>query len=412
MRVVWLCNPSFVEEDTGKSGTWLGPIARGLRQQGGIEMTVLSFGSVAQLTEHDCGGIRQWVVPWAYGLRDLPAPVLVREIQQRVRDFAPDLIHVWGSECYFGLLTARRLLEAPALLQLQGLKWSLTPVFEGGLSLREQWRSTGLREILRGLTIPQQKRQCRQWTSREREIVRGHAHVVTQCHWVAAQVRAVAPEARLYHGDLPLREEFLTTLPWQRGSGQPAVFMAAAYPGPFKGVHVAVQALAQLRRRCPGVSLRVGGLHPGQGLRREGYLTWVNRLAAELGVADGVVWLGSLSAQQMAEEMRGASAVLMPSFVESYSMALVEAMQVGAPVVSAFTGGTAFLGRDEETCLFFLPGDAAMCAYQMERVLTDQALALRLSRQGKSAVAARHDLGRIVGHLRQVYGEVAHAPTV
>lgn len=409
MKALWLCNPSFAEGGKGQSGTWLEPIARGLREQAGIEMAALSFGSVSQLAESDCGGIRQWTVPWAYTLPDLPAPELVQEIRRRVQTFAPDLVHVWGSECYFGLLTARRLIAAPAVLQVQGLKWSLAPVFAGGLSWREQLCCTGLRELLRGVSIPQQRRQSQKWSAREREIVRGHAHVVTQCPWVAAQVRAVAPEARLYQGDLPLRQDFLQTTPWERPAS-PTIVMAAAYPAPFKGVHVAVRALAQLRRRCPGATLRVAGLNPGQGLRRDGYLHWVTRLAAELGVADAVIWLGSLSGQQMAAEMRSASVVLMPSFVESYSMALIEAMQIGVPVVSAFTGGTAFLGRDEETCLFFLPGDAAMCAYQLERILTDEALALRLSRQGQAAVAARNNLGRVVGQLLQVYREVAHAP--
>ena len=38
-------------------------------------------------------------------------------------------------------------------------------------------------------------------------------------------------------------------------------------------------------------------------------------------------------------------------------------------------GRDGFLGRDEETCLFFPPGDEAMCAYQIGRLLGDVDLA-------------------------------------
>ena len=96
----------------------------------------------------------------------------------------------------------------------------------------------------------------------------------------------------------------------------------------------------------------------------------------------------------------------MPSYVESYCLAMAEAMRIGTPVVSAFTGGTGHLGQDNQTCLFFPSGDVAMCAYQLERVLRDREQAERLSRQARETAAVRHDRANLVRRQIDTYRQV------
>ena len=64
------------------------------------------------------------------------------------------------------------------------------------------------------------------------------------------------------------------------------------------------------------------------------------------------------------------------------------------------------LGKDEDSCLFFPPGDEAMCAYQLERVLTDPELALRLSRESRKIATVRNDRQRIVQRQLEIYRQV------
>jgi hypothetical protein len=76
------------------------------------------------------------------------------------------------------------------------------------------------------------------------------------------------------------------------------------------------------------------------------------------------------------------------------------------PTVSAFVGGTSYLGRDEDTCLFFPAGDAAMCAYQLERLLTDRALAARVAERARAVTRARNDAAAQVRRQLGVYRQV------
>ena len=87
-------------------------------------------------------------------------------------------------------------------------------------------------------------------------------------------------------------------------------------------------------------------------------------------------------------------------------MALAEAMMLGVPSVTSFTGGTSFLAHDEVSALFFPPGDEAMCAYQLERVLTDKGLAERLSTAAREIAMKRNDQYKIVYHYLDLYLQV------
>lgn len=132
----------------------------------------------------------------------------------------------------------------------------------------------------------------------------------------------------------------------------------------------------------------------------------------QLGLTDAIEWLGPLNAGQIVTELKNAAAVVIPTFIETYCMAFAEAMAIGAPVVVSYVGGIPSLGKDGHSCLFFPPGDEAMCAYQLERVLTDEELALRLSRESRKIAAVRSDCQRIIQRQLEIYrhvlGEGAH----
>jgi glycosyltransferase involved in cell wall biosynthesis len=359
------------------------------------------------MTRRDYRDISQWLVPEGrLGNRNgLPSMSVVRDIVGVCDAFAPDLIHVWGTEGYWGLLTTRQLLRHPTLLEMQGLKLAIANVFYGELSLHDRLHCIGMKEVLKRRAMYHDRRDFERWGIREREIIQGHRFIDVQSSWMAAQIQVINPNARLFKADRTLRTEFERAVSWQ-STGHPVIFTTSAYPLPFKGLHIAIRAAAELRQRCPGVRLRIAGPHQRVGIRQEGYVRWLNSLARKVGMEGHVEWLGILSAAQTVQELQMASAALIPTFVESYCVAMAEAMQVGTPTVAAFTGGTAHLGRDEETCLFFPPGDSAMCTFQLERVLKDRELAVRLSNQARKAAVVRHDRKTLVQQQIETYRQV------
>jgi glycosyltransferase involved in cell wall biosynthesis len=407
LRVLWLSNAILCDGDQGYTGTWLHAMAWQLVSSGEVTLGNISSGRVKGLTRQDCGDIKQWVVR-ASGpsARDgLPSRKVVADILKAANEFSPDLVHVWGTESYWGLLSARKLIKQRTLLETQGLKFAIASVFAGGLSFKEQLACVGLKELFRGTTIPQKRKCFEKWGTFEREIITGHRYVATQTDWVKAHVESINPTCTAFHSDLILREPFYQAAPWQF-SQKPLLFCSAAYSAPFKGLHVAIRAAALLRRKLPGLQLCIAGPHRRYGTRREGYIAWVENQARDLGLAENVRWLGSIGVDQISKELTSASAIVLPSFIENCSTFMQEAMAVGIPVVASYSGGLPSLARDEESALFFPPGDEAMCASQLERVLTDGDLATRLSCNARAVAFERNDPAKIVAKQLEIYRQV------
>lgn len=392
MRVLWFCNCPIRDAADTATGTWLGAMAAGLLSSGDVELGVIAHAAVNTFAPRNSGRIRQWLVPETAALRNdaLPSHALIAAVTEATREFAPDLIQVWGVESYWGLLTARRIVPYPALLTVQGFKSAIVGVFLGSLTTTEVLRCIALKDILKARSLWSRRHAYARWSRFEREMLVGHRFVETQSPWSSAQVAAANPSARIITTERVLRPEFCSAGP-RPPTQSPVVFTSWSYPAPFKGMHVAVRALALLRQRVPLARLRIAGPRPSAGLRQDGYLQWIAQSIRAMGLEDAVEWFGPLSAERLVAELQAATLALVPTFIESYCVAMAEAMMVGTPVVCAFTGGTSYLGREEQTCLFFPPGDAAMCAYQMQRVLDDPALAHDLAARARVEALRRHD---------------------
>ena len=149
--------------------------------------------------------------------------------------------------------------------------------------------------------------------------------------------------------------------------------------------------------------MRIAGAHQKEGLRQDGYIAWVVREIKRLEIGLNVNWLGPLNASQIVSEMQASSAMVIPSFIENCSTSMQEAMSVGTPVVATYTGGLPSLAKDEGSALFFSLDDEAMCAYQLERVLTDRELATQLSEQSRKIALERNDRKRIIKNQLDTY---------
>lgn len=99
----------------------------------------------------------------------------------------------------------------------------------------------------------------------------------------------------------------------------------------LKGVHFAIQALAEVRRRLPQATLTLIGAGPDE--------RWLRDVAKRSGVADAVHFAGQIPRQQLADSFRSYTALVFPSLRDSGGMVVLEAFSKGLPVVCLDLGG-------------------------------------------------------------------------
>ena len=114
-KVLWLSNYRFVESPNASSGTWIEAMGRALACVGHYELHNITLGSVSESVESDACGIKQWIFPIKTvvkkALWELPPEKVLRGICDVVNAIKPDLVHVWGIERFWGLLTARNIIR-------------------------------------------------------------------------------------------------------------------------------------------------------------------------------------------------------------------------------------------------------------------------------------------------------------
>ena len=102
---------------------------------------------------------------------------------------------------------------------------------------------------------------------------------------------------------------------------------------------------------------------------------------------------------------RLATIAALPSRIEGLSLALLEAMALGLPVVASRAGGNPDLIRSGETGLLVPPLDPRAWAAALERMLGDGAFAARAGKAGREFVRREHSLDRVVERTEAVYRE-------
>jgi glycosyltransferase involved in cell wall biosynthesis len=101
----------------------------------------------------------------------------------------------------------------------------------------------------------------------------------------------------------------------------------------WKGVHLAIRALAETKRAVPGVTLKI----IGQGSDR----AWLRWVARDAGVTDAIAWIDARPHDEIECELRQCTALVFPSLHDSGGMVVLEAMAAGVPVVCLDLGGPA-----------------------------------------------------------------------
>ncbi len=170
---------------------------------------------------------------------------------------------------------------------------------------------------------------------------------------------------------------------------------------PLKGLDVAIGALAALQR--PDARLVVVG--GASGVDGAVEVDRIDKLAADLGVADQLRHVAPVPHHLLSTYYRAADLVLVPSRSESFGLVALEAAACGTPVVASAVGGLRTLVEHGRTGFLVEGRDPAVFASYAEPVLDSPALAAELS-QHAAQRARGYTWSTAAGRLRRIYSDI------
>ena len=162
-----------------------------------------------------------------------------------------------------------------------------------------------------------------------------------------------------------------------------------------KRVHTLLDAMAQL---SVPAHLAIGGSGPA---RAE-----LEARADALGVRSRVTFLGRVPDEDLASTYRLADVFVMPSVAELQSVATLEAMAVGLPVVVARAGALPELVSDGENGFLFTADDSRELCGRLAQLVTDGELRRRMGARSIERAAA-HDRRHVLDAWQRIYSGLA-----
>jgi teichuronic acid biosynthesis glycosyltransferase TuaC len=224
----------------------------------------------------------------------------------------------------------------------------------------------------------------------ERDLVRRVIATAQHCLAVSPQLAELLSQqylgSRWQYLPNPLGAAFVEDADArQRDPAAPFVFVCVARLSPEKGHAQLIEAFAAAFAGEPTVRLRLIGDGPMQ--------EELERLCTARGVAGQVELMGVLASEQVRDELAAADAFVLASDVETFGVAVIEALACGCPVLVTASGGPEHL-VDGGNGVVIPPRDPASLREALRRMRHD---------------AGRYDRAAIRASALRLYGPEAFA---
>lgn len=259
--------------------------------------------------------------------------------------------------------------------------WSTVPAGAVALALN---RRVGLRYLVRvsGPDIPGFERRYA-WlypalTPLIRETWRRAECVVAKCDAEAMMIHAVAPGVKVTM--VPNGVDIRAFDSAARSHEGAVRFLCVGRLIERKGQRYIIEALAALTRAGVQATLEL----VGSGDERPR----LEALTESLGLRDRVRFAGYVPRDAIAQRYAAADVFVLPSYNEGMSVATLEAMAAGLPIIATRTGGLAELVEDGVNGLTFAWGDTAALTRHLTLLAGDRALRHRMGAASRSRAVA------------------------
>lgn len=211
-----------------------------------------------------------------------------------------------------------------------------------------------------------------------------------------------------------------------RSSGQDPVLLFVGRVSPEKGVHDLVDAFAMVAEHHPDVRLELVG--PVGALPRDFIIDvsddeevaalsrfypgdYLDHLRSRTSdeVWSRITFRGGIPHRDVPEAIDGATLLVNPSYVESFGMALIEAMAAEVAVVATRTGGMVEVVDEGVTGLLVDRGDVPGLAKAIDQLLANPERRRAMGVAGRARATERYSWEAVSAAARRAYDDLVRS---
>ena len=414
MRVLWFTNTSSCyQEKIGSSyngGGWISSLEKEVKKNNNIKLGICFYSrNEKQARKDEQNGTIYYIQPrppktlyynWITILgkdkesSELHEKIAIPPLLEIVKDFNPDIIHVFGSENIYGLLA--KYVDIPLILHIQGI---LSPSFNAFLPPFISWRDYigQSNSFFVKFRLLSEKISWRRNGLTERRMFKYVKYFMGRTEWDKRMSLFFNSQARYYHCDEMLRDTFYQ-LNIKRTIPEKPVFVTTISSQLYKGFDVVLKT-AKLLKEVLRVDFEwkiYGDISP----------LFIERKLKINHKDVNIKLMGVASAEEIKDALLTSTAYVHTSYIDNSPNSLCEASLLGVTSISTNVGGISSLIEDGKTGFLVPANDPYQMAYLMKYIIDHKERNLEIGSVAYKVAMERHDRKKILERVVEIYNDV------
>ena len=402
MKVLWfeVIVPSRFKNESAVLGGWQDSLEELLRQSRDIELFV-AFEDKNKSVDKEVDGVKYIPIhPYKTIITKIKeffswkvrANSLLPHLLRTIEAVKPDVIHVFGTEWPFGIVS--KYTDKPVIIHIQGIITACNNAsYPPGYSLFTQWYSNF--NIFRILLHP-----IRQRTQEvmEREIWKSCSRYMGRTKWDYTLSSILHPNCRYYHVNEVLRPAFYEVAgEWKRQKDRMLRLISTGCGSFWKGPDMVIKVAKVLMAMNIEFEWLLAGEMPF--FLRD----MVERHEKTNFEKCHVKIMGFMDSLTLIENLKNSSLYIHTAYIENSPNSICEAQMIGIPVVSTNVGGISSIISDGETGVMVPANDPWRMAYEIVSLWNDPDKMTKISCAEVLAARKRHDRTNILNSVIGAY---------
>lgn len=323
------------------------------------------------------------------------------QVHDIIKDFNPDLIHVWGVETSLAFMIGRT--NIPIIVHIQGL---LTPCsnafFPQGLSRSLIKSSSFIREKVLRNGYDYAYKSIKLRAKIEEERMKMITHAMGRTHWDKELVNLYSPNSIYYHVNETIRESFYFCEK-KYHEGDRFIITSTISQTVYKGLDIILKS-ADLLKRLTSIDFewRVVGVYADSS-----FVKLFEKLTSINSHAVNVQYLGVLDEKSLSSNLLETSVYVHPSYIDNSPNSLCEAQLIGLTTIACNVGGVSSLIKHEDTG-YLVPSNAPHeLTYFLRMLAKDLQKMAKIGKQSRHKALKRHNKVAIIHSLMTAYKDAS-----
>ncbi|HSC53211.1 MAG TPA: glycosyltransferase [Phnomibacter sp.] len=316
-----------------------------------------------------------------------------------IEDFKPDVIHVFGSEQSFGLIS--QYTTVPVVIHIQGI---LNPYLNAYFAPGNSKTDIILSNIFKPRKLFQKLREVALWSrhaKREAHILKKSNYFMGRTQWDKEVTLLYSPNAAYFYCSEVLRDDFYNAATWECKPNGKIIIMSTISKTSYKGFDLILKT-AKILKQLTSIDFEwnVFGIIE--------YNEWEDRLKINSKEVN-INLKGIVNSTSLVKNIQLADVFIHPSYIDNSPNSLCEAQIIGIPVISTNVGGISSLIENGNTGFLIPANDPYTLAKRILEIKENPEFARKIGYNARQLALKRHDRDIIKTDLLKIYNKLSDA---